>query len=188
MHASFCSDLVKRCLLLNRQIRSSFRWVCCWHIVGWRTLVSNALHSYSKCCQQGLGHHLPITIKCLHCNANITLQFTTVKGRDREGQTFIYAQIMVFWDGNLANITIKMEAAAACKVLVSIHRITWSHIPEVSLLWELQCQKFVAKSELNNNQHSYKTKPSWLDEVCPVREAVTHITREKKTMTFSLKL
>lgn len=89
MHASFCSDLVKRRLLLNTLIRSSFGWFCCWYIVGWRTLVSNTLHSYSKCRQQGLSHLLPITIKCLHCKANITLQFTTVKGRDREGQTLI---------------------------------------------------------------------------------------------------
>jgi len=60
-----------------------------------------------------------------------------VKGRDREGQTLIYAQIMVFWDAiwqTGSNITMKMEAATACKALVSIHRITWSHIPEVSLL------------------------------------------------------
>jgi hypothetical protein len=49
-----------------------------------------------------------------------------VKGRDREGQTLIYAQIMVFWDAiwqTGANTTKKMEAATACKSLVSIHQV-----------------------------------------------------------------
>jgi len=97
---------------------------------------------------------------------------------------------MVFWDAiwqTGANTTMKMQAAAACKALVPIHWIMWCHIADVSLLWELQCQKFVAKSELNNSQHSYKIKPSRLDKVYPVREAVTHINREKKKVTFSLK-
>lgn len=82
MHGSLWSDLVKRCLLFNRWIGSALWWFCCWYIVGWCTLVSNALHSYSKCCQQGVSHLFPTVIKCLHCNANITSKFTTVKGRD----------------------------------------------------------------------------------------------------------
>jgi hypothetical protein len=47
---------------------------------------------------------------------------------------------MVFWDAIWqpgANIMMKMETAAACKALVSIHQIMLHHIPEVSLLLEL---------------------------------------------------
>jgi hypothetical protein len=36
-----------------------------------------------------VSHLLPSTIKRLHCNANITLQFSTVTGRDREGDTYL---------------------------------------------------------------------------------------------------
>lgn len=97
---------------------------------------------------------------------------------------------MVFWDviwQTCANITMKMEAATSCKTLVSIHQITWCHIPEVSLLWELQCQKFVAKSKLHQNEHSYKIKTSWPDKVCLVREVVTHINKEQN-VTFQFKM
>jgi len=124
----------------------------------------------------------------LQCQYNITINHCE-RQRQRRTDTYLCTDYGLL-GCNLADRCqyYKEDGGSSCLQSTGIYpSVTWCHIPEVSLLWELQCQKSVAKSELNNNQHSYKIKPSWLHKVCLVREIVTHIEREQKA-TFQFKM